>query len=186
MAILLLQGTTKETSSYAVPLPFISYVWKRNLHSSSKTRVAATSTLSLKANLLHTWAAFENELSASSSSHLSKTITGVLLYFAAEIPSLTASEKSLHSFVRKRKAKQKNHEIEICQEIGKSNAFVGKMFFTEFRNRSMSYKESQQQIHVSDHTQTILGEKRKGSSKALMRRTNRIQGASFCRKRNVS
>ena len=184
MAILLLQGTTKETSSYAAPLPFILYVWKRNLHSSSKTRVAATSTLSLKANLLHTWAAFENELSASSSSHLSKTITGVLLYFAAEIPSLTALEKSLHSFVRKRKAK--NDEIEIWQEIRKSNAFVGKMFFTEFRNRSMSYKESQQQIHVSDHTQTILGEKRKGSSKALMRRTNRIQGASFCRKRNVS
>ena len=119
MAILLLQGTTtKETSSYAAPLPFILYVWKRNLHSSSKTRVAATSTLSLKANLLHTWAAFENELSASSSSHLSKTITGVLLYFAAEIPSLTASEKSLHSSVRKRKAKR-NHEIEICQEIRK-------------------------------------------------------------------
>ena len=60
---------------------------------------------------------------------------------------------------------------------------MGKMFFTEFRNRSMSYKESQQQIHVSDHTQTILGEKRKGSSKALMRRTNRIQGGSFLKEK---
>ena len=96
-------------------------------------------TLSLKANLLHTWAAFENELSASSSSHLSKTITEYCSILLQKFHLLQPQKKvCIHSYV---KEKHKNHEIEICQEIGKRkgmHAFVGKMFFTEFRNRSMS------------------------------------------------
>ena len=96
---------------------------------------------------------------------------------------LSQPQKSLHSFVRKRKAKKISMKTEtfVKNYIEKRKAMHlwANMVFTEFTNRSMSYKESQQQIHVSDHTQTILGEKRKGSSKALMRRTNRIQGVTF-------
>ena len=60
------------------------------------------------------------------------------------------------------------------------------MFFTEFTNRSMSYKESQQQIHVSDHTQTILGGKEKRKLKGFNEKDKQNTGCYFLKNGNVS